>query len=79
MIKRKRGKYCPKCGAKLKQSDTYCTECRYSFKKRKKLNARNIILVIIIIIAAWASIRYIMGSPIIPQSIMDIFANKATG
>ncbi len=80
MVIKKRGKYCPKCGAKLKQKDQYCTACGYSFKKRKKeLNIRNLIILIIIIIVAWLLIRLISGNPLIPQPLLDIFTNNTSG
>lgn len=80
MLKKKKRKYCPKCGKELKQEDKYCISCGYSFGKRKKsINWRNVIIAIIIIIAAYLLMRILSGNPIVPQSIWDIFSNNATG
>ncbi|MDZ4228569.1 MAG: DUF2116 family Zn-ribbon domain-containing protein, partial [Candidatus Levybacteria bacterium] len=54
-------KFCPVCGRKLELNDTYCTKCGYSFasrgKKPKKLKWKNIIIFIILLIAAYFGVR----------------------
>ncbi len=73
-------KYCPKCGAELKEEDKFCIKCRYSFEKRKKkLNLINLIIAIIVILIIWILIRIITKQPIIPQPIVNIFTNKTVG
>lgn len=62
-------KFCPKCGAELKEDDTFCTSCGYNFeqRKKKKFNIKMIIAVIILFIIAFLAIRYFQGKPIIPN------------
>ncbi len=81
MLKRKkRKKFCPKCGAELKQTDKYCTICGYSFKKRKKkIDIKRVIIVIIILLILWTAIRLLTGKNPIPQPLIDIFINKTLG
>lgn len=77
MLKRKkRKKFCPKCGKELRQKDEYCISCGYSFKKRKKkINLKNIIILIIIFIILWIIIRMLVSKPILPQPLLDLIKN----
>jgi len=76
MLKKKKRKFCPKCGAELKLDDNYCTACGYSFEKRKKkINLKSVIIAIAILIILWIAIRLILGRPIIPSSLTNIFRN----
>lgn len=80
MRKRKKRKFCPECGAELKTGDDYCIRCGYSFKKRKKkLNIKTIIILIVAFLVLWTIIRIITGKPVIPQTLIDIFTNNASG
>lgn len=73
---KKRGKFCPKCGARNDIGDSYCIRCGYSFRKRgKKLNVKSIILLIIILLIAWVVIRILLNQSIIPQGLIDILKN----
>jgi len=77
MLRRKRGRYCPKCGASLRQRDLYCTSCGYSFKRRRRgFNLKNLIIVIIIFLVVWTIIRMIVGKPVVPQPLLDIIKNS---
>lgn len=81
MSKQKKGvKYCPQCGAELKEEDKYCTKCGYSFEKRNpKVKVKNLIILIIIIIIAWVAIRLLTKNPILPKPLLDLFAKNVTG
>jgi uncharacterized paraquat-inducible protein A len=73
-------KFCPRCGAVNNVEDAYCIRCRYDFrqgaKKRKGKNSfGKIILVLIIIAAAWAALRIFLKKPIIPTELIDIVKN----
>jgi len=73
-------KYCPQCGAELKQEDKFCIKCDYSFEKRKKgVNIKRLILAIIIILIAYAALRVITGNTIIPQPILNLITNRTAG
>jgi predicted nucleic acid-binding Zn ribbon protein len=73
-------KYCPQCGAELKEEDKFCTKCNYSFEKRKKkIKWKSLIIAIIIILLFWIVIRIITGKNIIPTQILNIFTNKTAG
>jgi predicted nucleic acid-binding Zn ribbon protein len=73
-------KYCPQCGAELKDEDKFCTKCSYSFEKRKKkINLKSLIVAVIIIILFWIFLRVITKQPIIPQQITNIFTNRTVG
>lgn len=75
--KKRKTKFCPVCGAELEATDTYCTNCGYSFearhKKHKKgIKWKNIILLLIILLGIYIGFRYIAGKPIIPTSLGEI-------
>ena len=77
---KKKRKYCPKCGKELKEKDKYCISCGYSFKKRKKkINIKNLIILIVVIIVVWIIIRLATGNTIIPQPVLDIIKNMTAG
>ncbi len=75
--KKAESKFCPVCGTKLKSDDDYCVTCGYSFvarqKKSKPLRWKNIIIVLLIILALYLAGRYFNGLPMIPVSIADAF------
>ena len=69
-------KFCPVCGSRLEVDDYFCIKCGYSFlerskKRRRTIKWRNLIFLIIVILAIYASIRYFQGKPIIPVSFED--------
>ena len=79
MFKKKKRKFCPKCGAELKLEDKYCTACSYSFEKRKKkFKFKNILIIIIILIILWIVIRLVLNKPLIPFSLTNIFGNTTS-
>lgn len=74
MKKRKIGKetkFCPRCGSVLKATDAYCIRCGYSFVSRVKKNKANwmrLILILIILAAAYLGIRkFVLHKPILPD------------
>lgn len=70
------GKYCPKCGAGNDISDAYCIRCGYSFRRKgKKLNIKIIIILVIILLVAWAVMRFFLNESIIPEELIDILKN----
>ena len=76
MKKKSKHKYCPVCGVQLLIKDTYCVKCGYSFeerkRKKKKIKWKNIILIGLIILVGYFSLRYFNGQSIIPKSLMDV-------
>ncbi len=70
-------KFCPACGVKLQLQDTFCLRCGYSFAtraekdKNKKINLRNTIIIIIILIISYFGLRYANGQTIWPSSLAD--------
>jgi predicted nucleic acid-binding Zn ribbon protein len=79
--KAKKGvKFCPQCGAELKQEDKFCLKCGYSFEKRKKgVKVTRLIIAIIIIILAYLAVRLIGGNTIIPEPILNLLTNRTAG
>lgn len=76
-------KFCPVCGSKLEVHDTYCTRCGYSFaergkKKSKKVKWRNVILIIIAVVAAYIAINYFTTGSIIPDFLSGL-SNSTAG
>ena len=49
--KRKNQKFCPRCGYTSKRGDTYCMNCGYSYRKRKKKTPLLVWIIILIILA----------------------------
>ena len=70
-------KFCPACGTKLKLTDTYCLRCGYSFairtekNKNKKLNLRNSLIIIAILLLTYFGLRYSNGQTLFPTSFAD--------
>ncbi len=70
-------KFCPACGIKLRLEDTFCLKCGYSFaaraekNKNEKVNLRNVIIVIVILITGYFGLRYVNGQSIWPRSLAD--------
>ena len=73
-------KFCPRCGFGIEAEDTYCTRCGYSFQERhekhkkhnKKINWKNIIIAIIILLLIYISIQIFNKEPVIPEFITDL-------
>jgi hypothetical protein len=69
-------KFCPVCGIKLKLNDTFCLQCGYSFaaraeKDKKGVKWRNMVIVLILLLAGYIGLRYANGQPLIPTSFGD--------
>ncbi len=70
-------KFCPVCGLKLQLQDTFCVKCGYSFAaraekdKNRKVNLKNTIIIILILIVAYFGLRYSNGQTIWPRSLAD--------
>ena len=76
--RRQQHKFCPVCGTQLRIDDAFCLKCGYSFTARNKrisrrLNWKNLILLLIVLIAAYVGLRYTNGQPLIPTSFYDAF------
>ncbi len=74
--KKQQYKFCPVCGAQLKIEDAYCIRCGYSFDARKKktrkaIKWRNILIVLLLLAAAYFGLRYYNGQSLIPSSVAD--------
>jgi uncharacterized membrane protein YvbJ len=75
-------KFCPNCGALSHPGDAYCLKCGYSFiDHNKKLRTKgtkwkNIIIVVVILAAAYFGIRYLNHKPIIPLNWQDAISFK---
>ena len=69
-------KFCPSCGTQLKITDTFCLKCGYSFaeravKSKKRINKKNTIILIVILIVAYFGLRYANGQTWLPTSFAD--------
>lgn len=70
-------KFCPVCGTKLQMSDTFCLRCGYSFavrqekNKNKKVNLRNTIIVLGLLVLIYFGLRYSAGQTLWPRSFAD--------
>ena len=81
--KRQQHKFCPVCGTQLKLDDQYCTTCGYSFearhkKSKKAIKWKNILLLIIVVLAAYLGYRYYNGQPLIPdlKALLNFTSNQ---
>ncbi len=81
--KRQDKKFCPLCGTQLNIDDAYCTNCGYSFearhKKRKKaIKWKNILILIIVVLAIYLGYRYYNGQPIFPdlKTLLNFTSNQ---
>ncbi len=76
--KKQSHKFCPVCGVTLKAVDTYCVKCGYSFadrhKKSRKTKWRNVIIVTLLLIAAYFGIRLGNGQTLFPRNLQDAFS-----
>lgn len=63
--------FCPRCGSAIDlKHDAYCMRCGYQLHKRKKgkrLGIFKVLIIILIILAVIATVRYFQGKPIIPD------------
>ena len=53
-------------------------EISYAKKRKKKINVRNLIIIIVAIIIIWVIMRLLTGNTVIPKPILDIFVKNAT-
>jgi ribosomal protein L40E len=78
MVKRGNKKFCPKCGAQNSPGDAYCIRCGHSFRRGKKSNFRTILIVIIVLIAAWILLRTYLNKSIIPTELVEFIKNMTS-
>ncbi|MCH7567911.1 MAG: DUF2116 family Zn-ribbon domain-containing protein [Nanoarchaeota archaeon] len=71
----KKNKFCPVCGAILEITDTYCTNCGYSFQQRHRkrgIKWKNLIIFAIIILLIYIGFRYLNNQQFIPDFLKNI-------
>jgi len=79
-MKKRAGKFCPRCGAPAHATDAYCMHCGYSFsvKKSKKISLKSIIILIIILVIGGIILQVFFNQSIIPKELIDIFKNMTS-
>jgi predicted nucleic acid-binding Zn ribbon protein len=76
MFMKNKVKFCPRCGTPNNLVDAYCIKCGYNFKKRRKKSGfMQILVVILLIAAAWVGLRLFLKKPIIPTEFIDLVKN----
>ena len=70
-------KFCPTCGTQNNIQDAFCIKCGYSFfKKKKKIDLKSLVIVLIVLAALWIALRLSLNRPIIPTGLFDLFGKS---
>ncbi len=76
-MKKRKHKYCPKCGKATDINDDYCTRCGYSFrgKQHKKIGLKKILLGALVVLAIWIVLRIVLKKPVVPDWLNILIKN----
>jgi len=70
-------KFCPTCGTQNNAQDAFCIKCGYGFfKKKKNIDFKSLIIVLIVLAVLWIVLRLSLGRPIIPEGLLDLFGKS---